>query len=182
MSLTDESLVARVVATGDQHAFATLVRRHQSSVRSRLRQLCAGDVATADDLAQEVFLKAYRNLGSWRAEAPFSSWLGAIAHRTFLSHARLARSRFERPGDVEDPENEAPGEQARALARHDVQKAMTGLRAEERVALALTFGEDLTHEEAAARLEWPVGTLKTHVLRAKEKLRRRLGAWRGQHE
>jgi RNA polymerase sigma-70 factor (ECF subfamily) len=61
VELTDADLVARVLADDDQHAFGELVRRHQSSVRGLLRQLTRTDIALADDLAQEAFLRAYKN-------------------------------------------------------------------------------------------------------------------------
>ena len=60
------------------------------------------------------------------------------------------------------------------LSRHDLLRAMAELRPDERAALAITYGQDVTHEEAAQILEVPLGTLKTNVLRAKEKLRGRL--------
>ena len=69
MPLTDADLVARVLLDDDHHAFAELVRNHQSSVRGLLRQLARSDVALADDLAQETFLSAYKNLRSFRGEA-----------------------------------------------------------------------------------------------------------------
>src|SRR5689334_14344277 len=86
----DTALVARVLASDDRHAFATLVRRHQSTVRGLLRRLTCGDAARADDLAQETFLRAYRGLASLRGSAKLSSWLLSIAYRTFLDDARAA--------------------------------------------------------------------------------------------
>ena len=67
-----------------------------------------------------------------------------------------------------------PADTGAVEARRDLERAFAVLRAEERVALALAYAQDLTHEEAAEAAGWPVGTLKTHLLRGKEKLRRRL--------
>ena len=75
MELTDADLLARVIVDGDQHAFGELVRRHQSPVRGLLRQLVRADVELADDLAQETFIRAYKNIRSFRGEAKFSTWL-----------------------------------------------------------------------------------------------------------
>ena len=80
MELTDADLIARVLANDDQHAFGELVRRHQSSVRGLLRQLTRTDVSLADDLAQETFLRAYKNIRSFRGEARFFTWLYRIAY------------------------------------------------------------------------------------------------------
>src|SRR5436309_5155808 len=86
--VTDAQLIARVVVGDDRHAFSELVRRHQSAVRAMLRRLTAGNHALADDLAQEAFLLAYRNLRSFRQEAKFSTWLYRIATNAFFAHSR----------------------------------------------------------------------------------------------
>ena len=65
-----------------------LVRRHQSAVRATLRRLAAGNDALADDLAQETFVLAWRNLASFREEARFSTWLYRIATNCWLADAR----------------------------------------------------------------------------------------------
>src|SRR5262245_26735424 len=91
MSLTDQDLIARVLADDDRNAFAELVRRNQSPVRGLLRKLTGGDHGLADDLAQETFLRAYRALGSFRGETRFSAWLFSIAYRAFLSDRRAQK-------------------------------------------------------------------------------------------
>lgn len=168
MGPSDGELVARVVAGDDRHAFAQLVRRHQPAVRSMLRRLCAGDAAAADDLAQEAFVRAWRGLQGYRGGARFSTWLHRIAVNAWLSRARRAAADVEAADDVQQPEA------GRVEARRDLERAFAILRPEERVALALAYARDLTHEEAAEAAGWPVGTLKTHLLRGKEKLRRHL--------
>jgi RNA polymerase sigma-70 factor (ECF subfamily) len=168
MGPSDAELVARVVASDDRHAFAQLVRRHQSAVRGLLRRLCAGDAAMADDLSQETFVRAWKGLRGFRGGARFPTWLHRIAVNAWLSSAR-------RPEPAPDaPEVSQPHGVARVDARRDLERAFAVLRPEERVALALAYAQDLTHEEAAEAAGWPVGTLKTHLLRGKEKLRRRL--------
>jgi RNA polymerase sigma-70 factor (ECF subfamily) len=168
MGPSDAELAARVVADDDRHAFAQLVRRHQSCVRAVLRRLCAGDAALADDLAQETFVRVWKGLRSWRGGARFSTWLHRIAVNVWLSQARRA------PPPMPDPEEVSPGGAGAVEARRDLERAFVFLRPEERVALALAYAHDLTHEEAAEAAGWPVGTLKTHLLRGKEKLRVRL--------
>src|SRR6516165_347192 len=86
--LTDAQLIARVVVHDDRNAFSELVRRHQSAVRATLRRLTAGNHALADDLAQETFMLAYRNMKSFRQEAQFSTWLYRIATNAYLAEAR----------------------------------------------------------------------------------------------
>jgi RNA polymerase sigma-70 factor (ECF subfamily) len=170
MGPTDADLCARVLASDDRHAFATLVRRHQPSVRALLRKLTCGHAARADDLAQETFLRAYRALGTYRGGAKLSSWLLRIAYRVFLSDARAAASR---PTEelTDDALHAAGGADDALHARHDLERALRVLEPAERAAIALTYGQDLTHEEAAEILDVPLGTLKTRVLGAKQKLR-----------
>jgi RNA polymerase sigma factor (sigma-70 family) len=166
VSSADTALIVRVLETDDRHAFAELVRRHQSAVRALLRRL-SGDAALADDLAQETFLSAYRALAQFRGGARFSSWLYRIAYNAFVAHARKATAVHEAPAA-------STTAMEQVLHRHDLSRALDALRPEERAAISLTYGQDVTHEEAAEILKVPLGTLKTHVLRAKDKLRARL--------
>jgi len=168
MAAPDTELVARVLAGDDRRAFAELVGRHQSAVRGLLRRLTAGDAALADDLAQQVFVTAWRKLGSWRGGARLSTWLHRIAWNAWASQARRAP-----PVEPPSPEPARSTEDA-VLDHRDLARALGQLRPEERAALAVTYGQELTHEEAAELLGCPVGTLKTNVLRGKEKLRRLL--------
>src|SRR4030095_11240529 len=97
--LSDAELIARVVVRDDRHAFSELVRRHQSAVRATLRRLTSGNHALADDLAQETFMLAYRNLKSFRQEAQFSTWLYRIATNAYLADARKRKEELLGDGD-----------------------------------------------------------------------------------
>lgn len=179
--VSDAQLIARVLVQDDRHAFGELVRRHQSAVRSTLRRLTGGNHALADDLAQETFLLAYRNLRSFRQEAKFSTWLYRIAYNAFLADARRTKE-LPLPEQGEDgelaPQEDAAVPPARSAALSvDLERAMTALSAAERSAIVQCYHNDLSHEEAAYVLGWPVGTVKTHILRAKQKLKARLAGW-----
>jgi len=169
----DAALVARVLLEDDRHAFGELVRRNQSAVRAMLRKLTRGDAARADDLAQETFLLAFRNLKSFRGDARFSTWLYRIAYNAFISDTRRTR---EEELDQETAEAVAiPAESAHTELRLDLERAMLVLNEAERTAIVQCYFNDLTHEEAAYVLGWPVGTVKTHILKAKQKMRAVLG-------
>jgi len=175
VELTDANLIARVIVEDDQHAFGELVRRHQSSVRGLLRQLTRTDIALADDLAQEAFLRAYKNIRSFRGEAKFSTWLYRIAYNCFREDARR---RKELVGiDEARWESESDPQAADAALRHDLMYALSLLPLHERTAILLCCQNGLSHEEAARVLDIPLGTVKTNVLRGREKLRRTLAAW-----
>lgn len=175
MPLNDADLVARVLLDDDHHAFAELVRNHQSAIRGLLRQLTRGDLALADDLAQETFLRAYKNIRSFRGEAKFSTWLYRIGYNCFREEARkrkelvgIDEARLEAE---QDPQTVDPA------LRHDLMQALQLLPLHERSAILLCCQNGLSHDEAARVLEIPLGTVKTNVLRGREKLKKTLAAW-----
>jgi len=181
-AVSDAQLIARVLVNDDRHAFGELVRRHQSAVRATLLKLAGGNHALAEDLAQETFLLAFRNLRSFRQEAKFSTWLYRIAYNAFLADARKMKDLpLPEADDTDDLASTADTDStpvARSAALSvDLARAMTILSDAERAAIVQCYHNDLSHEEAAYVLGCPVGTVKTHILRAKQKLKARLGAW-----
>ncbi len=175
MSLTDADLVARILLDDDHHAFSELVKRHQSAVRGLLRQLTRTDTALADDLAQETFLKAYKNIRSFRGEARFSTWLYRIAYNCFREDARR---RKELVGiDETRLEAEPDPQTVDPALRHDLMHALSLLPLHERTAVVLCCQNGLSHDEASRVLEIPLGTVKTNVLRGREKLKKMLAMW-----
>ncbi|MEI9993536.1 MAG: sigma-70 family RNA polymerase sigma factor [Rhizomicrobium sp.] len=167
--MDDSALVGRAAAK-DVAAFSQLARGHQSKVRGLLLRLTRGNHALADDLAQETFLEAWRGLGNFRGDSAFSTWLYRIAYSRFLMHAR---KRQDAP--LGDWHGEAPSGEGAALARIDLERAFARLSAPESAALTLCFALGLSNTEAAQALDMPLGTLKSHVLRGREKLKATLG-------
>jgi RNA polymerase sigma-70 factor (ECF subfamily) len=160
--------------------FPELVSSHQGAVRAFLRRLTDDD-ALADDLAQETFLKARPALAGFRGEGSVGSWLLRIAYRQWLSNRRGRRARSEQLADVgdahEDVVDHGSDRRTERSVERDVRRALRVLSDDERAAIAACFYDGLTHEEAAAVLEMPLGTLKSHVSRAREKLRTPLAAY-----
>jgi RNA polymerase sigma-70 factor (ECF subfamily) len=187
--VTDAQLIARAMVTDDRHAFAELVRRHQSGVRACLRKLTAGNHALADDLAQETFVLAWRNLKSFRQEARFSTWLYRIATNCWLGDARKRKEELlgdrtdevvDDDGDRDTPHDAVQADHARTSSlKLDLERAMRVLTDAERAAIVQCYHNDLSHEEAAYVLDCPVGTVKTHILRGKQKLKAALAAYGG---
>jgi len=140
-----------------------------------LRRLTGGDAALADDLAQDTFVLAWRNLRGFRFQARFSTWLYRIAFNAWQSEVRKRRE-LALDGIDEAAEDAALGfqEAPDIAARVDLERAIATLSDGERAAIAACYYADLSHEEAAQMLGMPLGTVKTHVLRAKAKLRARL--------
>ena len=187
MAVADSNLIARVLVNGDHNAYSTLVRRYQSDVRALLRRLTKEDHALADDLAQETFIKAYHALKTFRAEAKLSTWLYRIAYNAFISHTRSHKSyasleaMTEEYGDgaeegVMQDDGTILAIEQRDLSR-DLNAAMRHLSEDERAAIHICYQNGYSHSEAATVLGQPVGTVKTHIARGKEKLRQYLSAW-----
>jgi RNA polymerase sigma-70 factor (ECF subfamily) len=175
VSSPDSDLVARVVVGDDRAAFGELVMRHQSPVRRFLRHL-TGDPALADDLAQDTFLQAYRSLSRFRPGGRFETWLFGIA----LNLHRNSRRRNLRQSAVAANED-APGSAEPATRAvdlgEDLSAALKSLSADERTAVHLFYQQGLSHPEIASVAGWPLGTVKTHLARSKEKLRNLLRVW-----
>lgn len=168
---TDVHLHA-LASAGDHRAFNALILAHQSAVRHQLRRLTKGDAALADDLAQETFMQAWAHLDTFRGAARMASWLYQIAYNQFLMHVRSHRAMQP----LADEEPGADPSWHRDVER-DVNWAIGQLPEPERVALIHCYQLDLSHEEAAQVLDVPLGTLKSHVLRGKMRLRTLLAAW-----
>ena len=87
MELSDEALVQQAIGLNDLGAFEQLVHRHQPRILMLQRRF-SGDRALAEDLSQETFLRAWRNLDSFRGTGRFSAWLAKLAYNVFLQHIR----------------------------------------------------------------------------------------------
>jgi len=174
VSFTDADLIARVLSREDHNAFGELVRRYQSPVRAFLTRMARGDSHLADDLAQETFLKAWKKLPSYRGGARVSTWLFGIAINEFRSSIRAKREIAA--DDLAEFESEpfAPLPASNTCLRLDLTEALKRITSEERAAILLCCQNGLSHEEAAQALGCPLGTVKTNILRGKEKLKRYL--------
>ena len=167
-ALSDATL-ARLAADGRRDAFSELVRRAAPVVGDLLRRMGAPD-AMADDVTQEAMLAAYRAIGTFRGESAFATWAMRIAGRLYVKRRRNeARWRpMAEPGDREDA---GPCEASRTATRLDLDRALEALSEPERLCVSLCHGAGMTHEEIAASLQVPLGTVKSHVNRGVKKLR-----------
>jgi RNA polymerase sigma-70 factor (ECF subfamily) len=178
MDLNDEELIRRVVQDGDQRAYAQLVRRYQSQLRFSLRQLCNGDQALADDMAQEAFIKAYKALPAFRGDARFSTWLYRIAYNLVMSYKRKNTPDIDQDAVDRAQGSESHEEAERLSMARDLNAAMGELSSAQRQAVHLCMQRGFSHEEAASIMKLPLGTVKSHVNRARAKLQELLQPWR----
>lgn len=171
----ERELIARVLRDDDQHAFGELVRKHQSQLRASLRKMTGGQIELADDIAQETFILAWKNIRTFRFEARFSTWLYRIAFNAWQSEVRKKQ---EVAMNDDTPEPEATPSHATAVGmKRDLERAMLALNEAEKNAILQCYYNDLSHEEAAYVLGIPLGTVKTNILKAKEKMRGSLSAY-----
>jgi RNA polymerase sigma-70 factor, ECF subfamily len=174
----EEGDLAARAAQGDAQAFTKLLRAHSSLVyRVALRMLGKED---AHDATQEVWIRVWKNIESFRGESAFSTWLYRITINTCLSVRQKEARRKEREEDYgggeqipylpqQAPEGEADPE-ARALSaerKEHIEAALKDVRAEHRAALILRHMEGLSYAEIAAVLEVPEGTAKGWVSRGR---------------
>ncbi|HTR02780.1 MAG TPA: sigma-70 family RNA polymerase sigma factor [Thermoanaerobaculia bacterium] len=174
---TDEELLA-LARQGEEEAFGDFVRRHTATVH-RWMARAVGE-SDADDMTQEVFVKAYRGLARFRGDAPPRAWLAAIADNAVKNRYR-ARSRFRRvfAGSTDDeraPEPASSGvgpeEEARTgESRRVVAEALKLLPPDFRMPVVLRDIEEWSYEEIAASLALPVGTVKSRIARGRGHLK-----------
>lgn len=172
--ISDLELAARVAGSDDQAAFQQLVQRHQAAIRGFLRRLLAGDHAGADDLAQETFLLAYRKIPGWKGEGSFSSWLHTIAYRQFLQHLR----KHGRQTVMADPPDEGHDPRGALDAEILLPRLMRLVGPEERACLTLAYAAGMSHPEIVDVTGLPLGTVKSHISRGRQKLQQ----WLKQHD
>ena len=173
--LSDEELIGRARG-GDEAAFGDFVRRHTAAVhRWMARSVGEQD---AEDMTQEVFLKAYRGLDRFRGDAPARAWLAAIADNAVKNRYR-SLSRFRRifsgadPSEIEaaaeaaDPEQTARSDESR---RH-VAEALSRIPPEFRMPVVLRDLEEWSYDELAVSLAVPIGTVKSRIARGRGQLK-----------
>lgn len=144
-------------------------------MRTFLRRLTRND-ARADELAQEVFLRVFQMGARWREVDDERAYLYRLAYRRFLDdHRRDARREALRQGEVAGPDSHGPS----GAARLDIARAMDTLPPERRACALLCLALGHSHADASRILDLPLGTVKSHVARAKSALQAQLSAYKG---
>ena len=172
----DDREAVEACQRGERAAFDFLVERYQRDIY-RLCYRYVNDPQDANDVAQEVFLKAYRAIGKFRGDSSFSTWLYRIAVNTCLNFRSARRPEGEELSDA------LPDHRAGALARMEdeeraeqVRAAVSRLPEKQRATLILKIYHELTHEEVAGIVGSSVGTVKANLFHALGNLRKMLRA------
>jgi RNA polymerase sigma-70 factor (ECF subfamily) len=178
MADADLELVTRS-QTGDPAAFEELVRQHQRMIHALTFRM-TGSLADAEDLAQEAFLRAYEQIGTFRRTAKFSTWLYRIAVNTCLNWKQSEVRRFqlhtraaEEMSALHDGHEDSP-----ESSTNEVQAALLKLPAKQRAAIVLTIYDGRNHAEAAQILGCSETTVSWRIFAAKRKLKKLLMAGR----
>jgi len=166
-----EERLVKDAQNGDLRAFERLYRDHERGVFAVcLRMSC--DAAVAEELTQEVFVRAWRKLGTFRRESAFSSWLYPMAVRTALSERRSRRRRNARVFTTDDPAALERRSQTPAPEKaFDLERALAALPLGARAVFVLHDVEGRTHQEIATLLDLAPGTSKAQLHRARRLLR-----------
>jgi RNA polymerase sigma-70 factor (ECF subfamily) len=179
-SLTDLELVQRVQA-GDKKSFDILVLKYQHKVINLVMRYMH-DPDTAQDVAQEAFIKAYRGLKNFRGESAFYTWLYRIAINTAKNHL-VSQGRRAPTSDIDADEAEQfEGESAlkeygtpeNEILRDEIQSivsnAIDALPDDLRTAIVLRELEGMSYEEIAEAMDCPIGTVRSRIFRARESI------------
>ncbi len=172
------------VQGGDADAFETLVRRHEKKI-SNLLYRWLGDYDEAVEVAQEVFLSAFRAIRRFRGDSSFATWL----YRIGVNHAKdrqkslqVARQR-QQATEVADPPSDPasdPAERVEQRERHDlVQRCLNDLDADDALIILLHDLQEFRYEEISESLDIPLGTVKSRLHRARQALRVKLAPYFG---
>jgi RNA polymerase sigma-70 factor (ECF subfamily) len=167
-----EPRTIRAAAGGDLAAFESLVRAYQAQVFRFVRHL-VGEAGLAEDITQETFLRVYRRLGSFRFQSKFSTWLFQVARNAATDELRR-RQRRARLAEVAP----APDPPSAPDARAELRAALADLPPALRESLVLVEVFGFPYRDVADVLGVPVGTVKSRVFHA----RQRLHVWRGDHQ
>lgn len=158
---------------GSDMAYGRLVAATQMMVRGFLRRMLGGRWADADDVAQDVFVHAWQGLATVRDPARFRSWLIGMAWRRAQDHIRSNQRRARR--DQDWLQSLTTPEGVSAEDRIGMETAMADLPADVRACVALSLAEGWSHAEISASLDIPLGTVKSHLSRGRERLLKALG-------
>ena len=173
----EEAVLIDQIREGDRNAYAELVRAHQAKVL----RLCASLLGESDaeDAAQEIFLKAYRSLASFRRDSAFSTWLYRIASNHCHDLFRR-RSRQKTESLDELPESLLTSDDPRARAEQAdlAEQILSTLSPEERLILTLREVQGLNYREIAEVLSCSLDAVKGRLKRARERLMSRLDTFR----
>lgn len=172
--VSDELLVQKV-QSGDRQAFALLMLRHQGFVRRALYRFRCFQGHELEDACQEVFIKVYLALGSFRAESRFTTWVYRILTNYALERLRSRELQFS---TLDNDQYLAESDLTeREDMRRDIQQAFGRISDQQKQVVYLCLMEGYSHSEVSRQHSMPLGTVKSHALRGRTQLQEVLKEW-----
>ena len=177
--LSDNEMIA-LTLSGQKRAFEGLVRRYQKLVYNVIYQMVQSHETSAD-LTQDTFLKAYKNLGSFRSNANLKPWLLKIASNTALNHIRDSKSKYfdsleemlEESPQAEPPSSDCVEEEVELrFSQLMLQEALLKLSPRQRQIFVLRYQHDLSYQDVAGIVDETESAIKSILFRIREKLRK----------
>ena len=174
MAVAGEGALIKQVQKGDLDAYGEIVREYQGSVFNVCLRIL-GNTQEAEDLTQEAFLRAYRNIARYDPSRPFGPWMRVLAANLCYNHlnkARLEQAPLEDERDIlqADPRRDPEFLLEISQKNQDLYRKIWQLPENQRIALELRHFQGLSYQEMAEALNLPLNTVRSHLYRARRKL------------
>ena len=169
---SDEYIISRIVVFDDHKAYRILIERHQGGIRNLLSKLTNFNEEITNDLFQEVLIKMYASLKSFKGNSSLSSWVYRITYNVFIDDYNKNKRRKELIDNLDVKSKLSSGENTEK--KIDAEILVSYLKPEEKIAIQLSYLEGYTHKEISKILDCPIGTVKSYIKRGKERIKKNL--------
>ena len=175
--LQKDRILVRRALRGNADAFSTLVANNKKRIEAVGRRFF-NDITDIEDFVQEVFIKAYKNLSSFKGKSLFSTWITRIAFTTAINQKKSFKitDSFDEQGDfLPSPYDNPENEQIKALTKEAINEAVLDLPENYAICIKMFFYLDMNQEDISEMIGIPLNTVKSNIFRAKKILSEKLG-------
>ena len=169
---SDEYLISKIILYDDHQAFRELIGRHQNDIRNLLLKLVNFNDRDLDDLAQETIIRIYKYLKTFKGQSSFKTWLYTITYRVFIDANKKGKKYRQLKNEEEKVSLQKKEAYSKIDSKIDAEITISCLRPEEKVAIQLSYLQGFSHKEIAEILDCPIGTVKSHINRGKQRIRK----------
>jgi len=169
---SEEYLISQVILFDDHLAFKELIGRHQSDIRNLLLKLINFNESELDDLTQETIIRIYKYIKTFKGASSFKTWIYKITYRVFIDAQKKRKKYHELKSKKEQVDGKYTNAHPKMDSKMDAEIIIACLRPEEKVAIQLSYLKGFSHKDIAKILDCPIGTVKSHISRGKERIRR----------